>query len=107
MELGVCFTIPDTPSLPLPPRPLGQRTEVPEPTFRFHSGLTLDRKSVHTKVVPLPSERCTTVISASGSLTFGLSFLMAASFHFEIAPRKMPASVSPAKFNGAETPSIL
>ena len=45
----------------------GQLTDLAAPTLLFHSGLTLARKSVQTNVVPLPSVRCTTIISASGS----------------------------------------
>ena len=33
----------ETPSLPLPPSPTGQLTEVPLPTLVFHSSLTLLR----------------------------------------------------------------
>ncbi len=42
MVFGFCLTWPVTPSLPLPPRPVGQFGEVPAPTFSFHSGLTFD-----------------------------------------------------------------
>ena len=35
MESGVCLTKPETPSLPLPPRPTGQFTEVFGADFRF------------------------------------------------------------------------
>ena len=45
------------------------------------------------KVVPEPSERCTTTIACDGSLTLGLSFLIAGSFQFLISPRKILASV--------------
>jgi len=37
------FTCPVTPSLPLPPIPMGQLGETPAPTFSFHSGLTFER----------------------------------------------------------------
>src|SRR5216684_4039347 len=107
MEFGFCFTSPDTPSLPLLPNPTGQLGDAPAPTLLFQSGLTLERKSVQTKLVPLPSERCTTVISLSGRFTPGLSFFSAASFHFLMVPRKMPASVSPVNLSVAVTPSIL
>src|SRR5579884_1066564 len=107
MELGVCSTWPATPSLPLPPRPTGQLTEVFEPTLLFHSGLTFERKSVHTKLVPLPSERCTTVMSALGSFTPGLSLVRAGSFHLVILPRKISASTWPENLRSAVTPSIL
>ena len=38
------------------------------------------------KVVPEPSERCTTAIAASGSVTPGLSATIAGSFQFLILP---------------------
>ena len=44
--------------------------------------------------VPEPSERCTTTMSVSGSLTPGFTDAMRASFHFVIRPRKMSASTS-------------
>ena len=37
---GVCFSIPATPSLPLPPNPRGQLTDVLLPTLLFHSLLS-------------------------------------------------------------------
>ncbi len=40
---GVCLTSPATPSLPLPPTPTGQLTEVATPTFFLKSGETLER----------------------------------------------------------------
>src|SRR3990172_2538557 len=39
---GVCATVAATPSLPRPPSPTGQLTDVPLPTRRCHSGLTLE-----------------------------------------------------------------
>src|SRR5258708_5161917 len=107
MEFGFCLTNPDTPSLPLLPNPTGQLGEAPAPTLLFHAGLTLERKSVQTKLVPLPSDRCATVISLSGRFTPGLSFFNAASFHFLMVPRKMAASVSPVNLSWAVTPSML
>ena len=47
------------------------------------------------KVVPEPSERCTTTIACDGNLAFGLSFLIAASSQVLISPRKILASVGP------------
>src|SRR2546423_1203288 len=48
-----------------------------------------------TKVVPEPSERCTTAIPCDGNLTVGLSLRSAASFHDLISPRKILAKVGP------------
>jgi len=39
------------------------------------------------KVVPEPSERCTTLISVAGRPTPGFSAAIAGSFHFLILPR--------------------
>ena len=43
----------------------------------FHSSLIALRWEVKTKVVPLPSERVTTVIFVSGSVTPGLALAIA------------------------------
>jgi hypothetical protein len=45
IDPGTCCTSPDTPSLPLPPTPVGQFTAVATPTRFFHSGDVLARKS--------------------------------------------------------------
>src|SRR5271170_6380795 len=75
--------------------PTGHSTAVSEPILDFQSGLTLERKSVQIKVVPDPSERCTTAIAVSGSLTPGLSLAIAGSFHLVTLPRKICAMVGP------------
>src|SRR5215831_5424160 len=98
MEFGVFFTCPATPSLFLAPMPAGQLTDVPFPTLLFHSGLTFDRKSVQQYVVPLPSERWTTTISAFGNFTLGFPLASFGSFHLVILPRKISARDSPVKF---------
>src|SRR5437764_10697850 len=100
MELGVCLISPATPSLPLPPRPTGQLTEVPRPTLVSHSLLILHRKSTQMNVVPLPSERCTTTMPVFGRATFGLALASSGSFHLVIVPRKMPANASGVKLSG-------
>jgi hypothetical protein len=41
MENGVCLTSPATPSLPLPPNPTGQFTDVLDAHFRFPLGAYL------------------------------------------------------------------
>src|ERR1019366_8057130 len=103
----VCCTRPATPSFPLPPSPTGQLTELFLPTFDCHWLLTLERKSVHTYLVPLPSERCTTTMSCAGSFVPGFALAMAASFHFVIVPRKIPASASGVNFSPDATPGTL
>ena len=47
------------------------------------------------KVVPDPSERCTTAIACFGSLAFGLSLTIAGSSQVLISPRKILPSVGP------------
>ena len=59
--------LPVTPSLPLPPMPVGQLTEGPVPIFCFQSGLTAERYVVKMLVVPLPSERCETMTATEGA----------------------------------------
>src|SRR5712691_8692633 len=105
MEFGVCFTSPATPSLPLPPTPTGQLTAVATPTRLLQSGDDLARKSHQMYEVPEPSERCTTVMSESGSFTPGFSAAMALSFHFVTLPRKMSASSAPEKGSGSDRPA--
>src|ERR1700733_1020946 len=109
MELGVFLMVPVTPSLPLPPRPTGQFGEAPAPTFAFHSGLILVRKSVQMKVVPLPSERWTTIMSLSfdGKFTPGFALAISGSFHRVIVPRKIPASAFCVNFSEPLTPGTL
>jgi len=63
---------------------------------------------VKTKVVPEPSERCTTAIGCDGSFRLGLSFRSAASFHDLISPRKILANVGPSSVRSpALTPSTF
>lgn len=51
------------------------------------------------KLVPEPSERCTTVILPSGSFTPGLSAAMAGSFQVLTLPRKMSPRVLPSNLS--------
>src|SRR4051794_40618660 len=107
MLLGDCLTRPATPSLPLPPTPVGQFTAVATPTRLLHSGETLARKSAQMYEVPDPSERCTTVMSSAGSVTPAFSVAMAGSFHFVTLPRKMSASSGPENRSSPERPGTL
>src|SRR5512138_2856445 len=107
MVYWVVLTWPATPSFPLPPRPTGHLTDFPWPTLVFHSLLTPERKSVRMLVVPLPSERWTTMIALSGRLTPGLSSAIRLSFHLVILPRKMLATSSELSFNPFGTPGRL
>src|SRR5208337_5663774 len=91
---GSCFTSPATPGLPLPPTPTGQFSDCPTPTLVFQSADTLPRQSLKTAVVPLPSERCTTVIAVFGSFTEGFRAVILASFHRVIVPRNIPDTTS-------------
>src|SRR5205814_2198077 len=104
---GVCVTRPATPSFFGAPTPVGQFTLVATPTLVFHSGDTFARKSAQIYVVPDPSDRWTTVMSAAGRLTPAFSFAIAASFHLVILPMKMSASTGPVNFNRALTPEML
>jgi hypothetical protein len=49
------------------------------------------------KVVPEPSERCTTTIGCAGSFTEALSLAIAGSFQVLISPMKILASVGPSR----------
>ena len=57
-------------------------------------------------VVPLPSERCTTVMLVLGNVAPEFSAAMAGSFHFLMWPRKMLASVVESRFSEL-TPEML
>src|SRR5665213_3368343 len=86
MAPSVCPTAPDTPSLPLPPMPLGHATVLPRlcvapPRAVTQLGLSLVRKSVKMSVVPEPSERWTVAMGSLGNVTVGFSLLMAGSSH--------------------------
>src|SRR5208337_2365898 len=107
MEFWVVLIWPATPSLPLPPRPTGHLTDAPLPTLFAHSPFTPERKSVKMLVVPLPSERWTTMIGWSGSLTPGLSSVIRLSFHLVILPRKMSATSSDLSLSPLATPGRL
>ncbi len=87
MAPGVCDTSAVTPSFPLPPMPTGHSTEV------AHAYLLLESRArpspgspVKMKVVPEPSERCTTAMSIAGSFTPGFSLAIAASSHRLMRP---------------------
>src|SRR5579863_616491 len=94
MAPGVCLTVPETPSLPLPPIPVGQLTADPLPTLVFQSVLTFARYVVKILVVPLPSERCAIRIAVEGNFTPLLAAAILGSFHLVIVPRNMPAMIS-------------
>ena len=46
-------------------------------------------------------------MSEPGRFTPGFSFVMAASFHLVILPRKMSANTAPVNFSSALTPPML
>ena len=68
---------------------MGHWAVVSEPTSLANASLIAERCFVNTKVVPLESDRRTTVISRSGSLRLGLAAAIRGSFHFVTLPRKM------------------
>src|SRR5271169_1592133 len=76
-----CFTSPATPSVPFPPNPAGQLTEVPFPTFCPQSLLPLVRYSLTMFVAPAPSDRWPTRIGALGRLQPALMSVIFTSFH--------------------------
>src|ERR1043166_10107143 len=83
-----------TPPLPLPPRLLAGQLMV-EPLPSFHTpGAPSTRNWEKFAVVPEESERRAIVIAVPGSLTPGLSALIAGSFHFVIFAWKMLAMTS-------------
>src|SRR5215469_5486294 len=107
MEPGVCLINAVTPGLPLPATPTGKLTDLPAPGPLFHASLIAVRCEVNTKVVPLPSERVTTVILVSGIVAPGLDFAIAGSFHVVIFPRKIPTYASRESLSSAGAPGRL
>ena len=107
MAPGVCFTSPATPSLPLPPTPAGQFTDVPTPTFflpfRRHLRQVVDPDVGRAGAVRAVNDGDVGV----GKGQPGFSFAIAGSFHFVILPRKMSASIGPVNFSSAVTPGRL
>src|SRR5579859_6827163 len=95
MAPAVDLTWAATPALPLPPTPVGQLTVVPAPTFDFQSGFTAARYCVRIPVVPLPSERWTTVVLRCGRFTPELSALICGSSQNLKVPRKILAMMGP------------
>ena len=51
------------------------------------------------KVVPEPSDLCTTTISLSDKFKPGFAAVIAGSFHFVISPKKIPATASEVNFS--------
>jgi hypothetical protein len=85
----VCETAAATPELPVAPVPVavGQLGALLTPTGLAQAGEIALKYEVTTYEVPDESARCTGWIAAEGSVTPGLSFLIAGSFHFVILPR--------------------
>ena len=72
--------------------------EAPAPPERLRSRILEAAGAERTNVVPLPSVRCTTLMSLAGSWTPSFVAAMAGSFHFLILPRKMAAMASGESF---------
>jgi len=81
--------IPSLPFAPMKVPVLGHCTVLPSPTAAFQSGLMALRCLVKTAVVPLPSERWTTVMDWSGNLAPGFAAAILGSFHLVILPWKI------------------
>src|SRR5271168_713242 len=96
-----------TPLLPCAAIPTGHFTVNPEPAACDHSELTFARYDENTLVVPLPSERCTTMMAACGKDTPGFSRATAGSCQLMILPRKIPARVAPLRRSGFFRPGRL
>src|SRR4029078_10108239 len=91
---GSVFLICAPRGLPLPAWVSDGHSTV-EPLLSFHAPPeALSRYLVKLSVVPEPSERCATTMSASGSLASGLSAAMSLSFHFLMSRWKIFATVA-------------
>ena len=90
IEPGVVVILAVTPSFPLDFVPVGQFGAFSTPTCVAKSELISARCLVNTYVVPLLSDRTTTLTGWSGSETPSFVAAIAGSFHFVILPKKMP-----------------
>src|SRR5215469_10284293 len=86
----VCLMIDATPPFCAPSRAVdGNLMVVPLPSFQL--GAAVFRYRLKFAVVPEESERTAGVIAVEGSVTPGLSALIAGSFQVLMVPWKMPA----------------
>src|SRR6266540_2980223 len=106
MESGVVRIFPATPALADAPIPTGQLIDFPT-SLGSHPGFSRRRSLVHTNVVPLLSDRCTTVIVELGRLTPGFKAEMFAWFHVVIFPRKISPSTWPVRLRPDERLATL
>src|SRR6516165_2813620 len=107
---GVCLIVAVTPSFLGAPTILslfGHWTVVPEPTCLANSPLIAERCLVKTKLVPLASERRTTVMGRSGSLMFGLAAAIRGSLQRATLPRKISGYTSRGSLRPAGLPGRL
>src|ERR1700722_18779443 len=75
--------------------PTGHLGEGLTPIWFRNLGLVFERKSVNTKLDPLPAGRLTTWIARFGKTISGLSLAIGAALQFLISPRKISANTSP------------
>src|SRR5579864_9313701 len=95
MDPGLAFTLSAISALRSAATPTGHFGEGLTPTCPRNLELVLERKSVNTKLDPLPAGRLTTWIARFGKAISGLSLAIGAAFQFLISPRKISASTSP------------
>src|SRR2546427_13088760 len=98
MESGVVRIFPAPPAFPDAPIPTGQLIDLPT-RLEFHPEFSRWRSLVQTKVVPLLSDRCTTVIVELGKTTPGFRAEMFAWFHVVTFPRKISPRTWPVKLS--------
>src|SRR5258708_40269861 len=98
MAPGVVLTICATPPLPLPPRlAAGQEMVELLPSFQT-PGAPSTRNWEKLAVVPEESERRAMTIGVLGSVTAGVSAVIAESFHFVVLAWKMSAMTGAVNF---------
>src|SRR5437867_10297633 len=106
MESGIVWILPATPAFPEAPIPTGQLIALPT-RVEFHAGFSRWRKLVHTNVVPLLSDRCTTVIVELGRTTPGFRAEMFTWSQVVIFPRKISPRTCPVRLRPDERPATL
>src|SRR5271156_1652945 len=107
MDPALAFTLSALSALRSADTPTGHLGEALVPTSIRNLELTLARKSVKTKLDPLPAGRLITWIARVGKATSGLSLAICAAFQFLISPRKISASTSPESRSSRWTPGRL
>src|SRR5213594_2939619 len=107
MAYGCWMMYAATPEFPGCPLPTGQLIDLPTSKVFHPPAFARWRYLVQTNVVPLPSDRWTTLIAWPGSGTAELRLAMLGSFHIVRFPRKISTRTGPVRFSPVDMPGRL